>query len=272
MTDMCFTPGEPAAVAAHERAAWRGAAPLYSDFIAPFTAFSGQLQIHLKQALIGPTDHILDVGCGTGDLSDQLAAHVESVIGIDFADTMIAEAKRRHPRIEFYQSDAEELPFGDGQFDVVIVNYCAHHLARPEVVFAEIRRVLKSSGWLSLIHPIQTAQPSWGSFVRASEAVLPSQALFGGPLLMVDSPQSYVDYLEAAGFRDIVGRRQVKPIEMATLEPILRGGWAVASLDNQPPEVQEEIRSGVIDNAAPFRRSDGSYRFPDEVIVVAAVA
>ncbi len=267
-----FTPGDPEVVASHEHKARQGAAPLYSDFIAPFTAFSGQLGIHLEQADLKPTDHVLDIGCGPGELAAQLAEKVEHMTGIDFADTMIAEARRRYPALEFHQADAEQLPFDGDQFDAVIVNYCAHHLARPDRVFDELRRVLKPGGRLSLIHPIQLAQPSWGSFTAACEAVLPAEALFGGPLLMVEDPQPYLDYLSTAGFSDVECHRTVKPISMETLEPILRGGWAVASLDKQPTDIQQIIRTGVKINAAPYRQTNGTYRFPDEVLVARARA
>lgn len=271
MTDIAFEQGEPDAVAAHEYAAWQGAAPVYSDFIAPFTAYSGQLALHMEQANLSETDNVLDVGCGPGQLSQQLALHAGKVTGIDFAEAMIEEAGRRFPDLEFLQADAESVPFEDAQFDVVIVNYCAHHLARPGKVFAELKRVLKPGGRLSLIHPIQIAQPSWGSFVRATEAFLPSEALFGGPLLMADDPASYLKYLEDADFRDVSCRRIVKPLYMETLDPLLIGGWAVAGLGNQPKNIQDEIRATIIANTAPYKNEHGTYEFPDEVLVARAV-
>jgi SAM-dependent methyltransferase len=266
-----FESGDPNAVAAHEHTAWQGAAPLYSDFIAPFTAFSGQLEIHLELSRLGSNDRVLDVGCGPGELANQLAKHAKEVIGIDFADAMISEASRRYPNLEFLQADAEQTPFDNARFDVVVVNYCAHHLARPDRVFEELHRVMTNGGRLSLIHPIQTQQPSWGSFMLATEAVLPAQALFGGPLLMTEEPEPYLSYLRGAGFRDLSCATRVKPIRMKTLEPILRGGWAVAGLNKQPQDIQLQIKQNVEQNALPYRRADGSYEFPDNVLVASAL-
>jgi len=117
-----FVPGNPNDVAIHEHAAWQGAAPLYTDFIAPFTAFSGQLDIHLETSGLSITDRVLDVGCGPGALAGQLSEHAREVVGIDFADTMITEANLRYPELEFLQADAEKIPFDQAHFDVVIVN------------------------------------------------------------------------------------------------------------------------------------------------------
>ena len=104
---------------------------------------------------------------GTGVLTAQLQSRADEAVGVDFSANMIGEASRKHPALSFKVANAENLPFDDASFDVAVVNYSAHHLARPEKAFSEIRRVLKSSGRLAVIHPIQSRQPSWGSFADA---------------------------------------------------------------------------------------------------------
>src|SRR5262245_47005887 len=78
----------------------------------------------------------LDVGCGTGFLSFELAARAHRVTGVDFAPAMIAEARRkavaRAAAIRFEEGDAEQLRFASSSFDLVISRHVLWTLAHPE--------------------------------------------------------------------------------------------------------------------------------------------
>ena len=153
---------KPDKVEAHEHSAWEGAAPLYVEHIANLTANSGQLELIRKFVGIGRTDRVLDVGCGPGVLTAQLRECASAVTGVDFSAEMIAEAQRHNPGLDFQVANAEDLPFADDTFDLAVVNYCAHHLARPERALREIQRVLLASGGrLAIVHPIQSRQRRW---------------------------------------------------------------------------------------------------------------
>src|SRR6266566_1521554 len=71
----------------------------------------------------GPLE-ALDVGCGTGFLSFELAARGHQVTGVDFAPAMLAEARRKAAEydasVRFEEADAEQLPFPSGSFDFAI--------------------------------------------------------------------------------------------------------------------------------------------------------
>jgi SAM-dependent methyltransferase len=54
---------------------------------------------------------------------------------------MLAEARRRHPRVEFVQADAEDLPFADGAFDLVVSRIAPHHFSDIGAAMAEMARV-----------------------------------------------------------------------------------------------------------------------------------
>ncbi len=256
----------------HEHEAWQGAAPLYSDFIAPFTAHSGQIDLHHEMSPIEKGQLVLDVGSGTGDVAIQLDRAGANVTGIDFAAEMVEVAKQRHPHINFIEADVESLPFENDAFDRAIANYTAHHFADPESAFGEIRRVLKPGGKLTIIHPIQTEQPSWGAFAMSLAEAVPGDPPIGGPLLMEDDPASYVDFLSAAGFAEANSEKRTKPITMDTLEPIIRGGWAVGMMDKQPQAIQDQVLAGIEERTRPFRLENGSYLFPDQVLIAHAIA
>ena len=96
-----------------------------------------------------PTERILDVAAGTGTVSRILADFGAEVTALDFSEGMIAEGIRRHgdhPRIDFIQGDATELPFDDDTFDATTVSFGLRNVQRPERALAEMYRVTKPGG------------------------------------------------------------------------------------------------------------------------------
>ena len=96
----------------------------------------------------------LDVGCGTGFLSLELAARGHRVTGIDFAPAMLVEARRKSAEsgfsIRFEEGDAENLPFAAGSFDLVVSRHLLWTLPHPEAAIDEWIRVLRPGGRLAV--------------------------------------------------------------------------------------------------------------------------
>ena len=94
----------------------------------------------------------LDAGCGTGFLSLELAGRGHRVTGIDFAPAMLAEAKKKAAAqalaIRFEEADAEQLPFPDASFDLVMSRHVLWTLPLPEAAIDEWIRVLRPGGRL----------------------------------------------------------------------------------------------------------------------------
>jgi len=95
-----------------------------------------------------PGERILDVAAGTGTSSAALARTGATVVALDFSAGMIDEGRRRHPKIEFVEADAEKLPFGDDEFDAVTISFGLRNVAHPKAALAEMYRVLKPGGRL----------------------------------------------------------------------------------------------------------------------------
>jgi ubiquinone/menaquinone biosynthesis C-methylase UbiE len=110
----------------------------------------------LDLVLPGPrTLDALDVGCGTGFLSFELAARGHWVTGVDFAPAMLAEAHRKATArglvVTFEQADAEQLPFPPARFDLVISRHVLWTLPHPQAALDEWIRILRSGGRLVVV-------------------------------------------------------------------------------------------------------------------------
>jgi trans-aconitate methyltransferase len=90
---------------------------------------------------------ILDLGCGTGTLTAQLAGLCNKVIGVDSSQNMIDKAQKQYGNIEFWVCDALALPF-DEEFDVVFSNAVFHWINDHNALLKNIHKALKPQGLL----------------------------------------------------------------------------------------------------------------------------
>jgi len=105
-------------------------------------------------------DAVLDVACGTGDLTQAFARTGASrVVGLDFTQEMLDLAGRKRgslgeaaaSKIEYINGDATGLPFGDDSFDVVSIAFGIRNVGEPDRAFAEFARVLRPGGRLVVL-------------------------------------------------------------------------------------------------------------------------
>jgi demethylmenaquinone methyltransferase/2-methoxy-6-polyprenyl-1,4-benzoquinol methylase len=100
-----------------------------------------------------PRARVLDVACGTGDLSLSLFEITGAgVVGTDFCRPMLAiAAGKTSGRIRLIEGDALDLPFRDGTFDVATIAFGLRNLSNVESGLAELSRVLKPGGWVAVL-------------------------------------------------------------------------------------------------------------------------
>ncbi len=94
--------------------------------------------------------NVLELACGTGQLSYPLSSRVRLWEATDLSPAMIAEAKKKNAssRLHFSVQDATALPYAPESFDAVVIANALHIMPDPDKAMAEIRRVLKLEGLL----------------------------------------------------------------------------------------------------------------------------
>jgi len=118
---------------------------------------------------------VLDVACGTGNTSIPAAKSGAEVTGLDIATNLLEQARTRAAqeglKIDFQEGDAEELPFADASFDVVLTMFGAMFAPRPERVAAELLRVCKPGGRIAMAN--WTPGGFVGKMFRATSKIVP---------------------------------------------------------------------------------------------------
>lgn len=128
----------------------------------PFTRLIGARRLHerlIDQARLRASDRILDIGCGTGNLTVLVAKRypAATVVGLDPDPASLDRARRKAVRnkitASFDQAFAEALPYPDASFDVVLCALALHHVTEEHRIQAlrEIARVLRPGGNFHLL-------------------------------------------------------------------------------------------------------------------------
>jgi ubiquinone/menaquinone biosynthesis C-methylase UbiE len=218
-----------------------------------YDRFMGRYSVPLAPQLadlagIEAGQRAVDVGCGPGALTtvlvDRLGA--DNVAAVDPSEPFVAAAKERHPGVDVRLAIAEQLPFGDNEFDAALAQLVVHFMADPVAGLGEMARVTRPEGVV--------AANVWDfGRGRAPLSVFWDAARELDPDVIDESDLSGAreghlrELFEAAGLRDVEESTHSVEVEHPTFEewwePFTLGvgpaGAHYASLD---PEQQEALR------------------------------
>lgn len=188
----------------------------------------------VRAAAVKPGDHVLDVACGTGDLTRLLAqSGAARTVGLDFTQEMLDIACRKReesraaaPRagapgplaaIEYRLGDAVSLPFADAEFDAVTIAFGLRNVADPARAVAEFRRVLRPEGRLVILEFDRPRNPlvRWTSdlytkWIMPRTATLISRDRSGAYRYLPRSVETFLGREQLAALLAQVGFSQVK--------------------------------------------------------------
>jgi SAM-dependent methyltransferase len=240
---------------------------------------------------VAPGQRVLDVGCGTGPTTIELARRATpggGALGMDISATMIDAARARAARegvdaAEFVVGDAQSAALGEGSFDAVFSRFGVMFFADPAAAFANLHRALRAGGRLafSCWQPVDTNE--WmivpGMVIASLTGALPPIPGPGepGPFSLAD-PDHVQQLLGGVGFGAVevvpaidqvdVGEDQIEFVVTAsTSVGVVREALAA----NDDPAFAEQVRDAV--RAAMVERvRDGRLRLESAAFVVTAVA
>lgn len=247
-----------------ERAGWTAKAAAYDTWFGEITeqAYPRLLNL-LGQDLTGQS--LLDVCCGTGRLTAQIAGRGARAIGLDFAPAMIASAEGRGSDAAFIEADAESLPFPDKSFDQVVCSFGLLHLSNPDRAIAEAWRVLRPGGrYLATVWN----GPDRGSvFFRIffdailSHGTMDLDLPSAPPIFRFADPAEAGRVLEREGFRRVrteTVQSVWEPASGRDVPTLVRKSLVRAAmlLDHQTPAARAAIEAELVRKAEITRQGD----------------
>jgi ubiquinone/menaquinone biosynthesis C-methylase UbiE len=261
-------PADPEFVRSFEHETWTRCAGAYLDGFAGLTMPAVPLLV--DAAGIEAGDRVLEIGSGPGHIAGALSDLGAKVTGIDFSKAMVDVASRRFPEIEFLEADAESLPFEEKAFDAVVSSFVVHHLARPEKVFSEVRRVLEPGKRFAFaVVAAPEAQSSIGAFFAAVAEHHSADELPHGPLFGVTDLAVYESMLASMGLADCKFEFREISWRSPSIEPVLKSFWQWGNMAELPADLQARIEETTRRNLEQYE-VDGGYSLPHEALIGSA--
>jgi SAM-dependent methyltransferase len=216
----------------------------------------------IERAAAAPGEWVIDIGCGCGATSVELAERAGMagrVLGVDISEPMLARARERAPAgapLTFVAADATVYPFEPQQTDLLFSRFGVMFFARPSVSFANMRTALRAGGRLVFVCWREARLNPWlVAPVQAAYLHVPKMPELGpedpGPFSFAN-PDRVRRILAEAGF----GAITFEPLDFtldlangqgldAAVENALEIGPASRALDGQPAELQRAAERSI---------------------------
>jgi SAM-dependent methyltransferase len=238
---------------------------------AAYDAFMGRWSRLLAPAMadlggVTASTRVLDVGCGTGALTEELLRRVDpgDVAAVDPSVSFVEAMRDRFPRLDVRQASAERLPFDDGVFDVALAQLVVHFMSDPVAGLMEMRRVTRPGGVVAAcVWDFEGDRGPLGVFWDAAHTV--RSDVRDESDLAGTREGHLVELVRAAGLHEVQQATLTATIEHPTFEswwePFTRGaGPAGAFVAGLTPDERDRLRA------------ECEARLPHRPIVVTAAA
>jgi SAM-dependent methyltransferase len=231
-----------------------------------------------------PGERLLDIGCGCGQTTLTLAAHVEpggEVVGVDISRPMLEVARQRGEGVanaQFHEADAQTAAFGPASFDGVYSRFGVMFFADPTAAFRNILAALKPGGRLAFACWRSLAENPWMTEpLAAAAAQLPPgppapDPNAPGPFAFADAERVRA-ILADAGFVDVALTAEDTEIGGNTLADSLTLALRVGPLGarlREAPELAPQVSDAVRDALARHVQEDGKVWIPGAVWLATA--
>jgi SAM-dependent methyltransferase len=155
---------------------------------------------------IAPGARVLDVACGTGNLAIPAARRGARVTGVDIAPNSLEQARARAAAegldATFDEGDAEQLPYADAAFDIVMSMYGAMFAPRPSLVAAELARVCRPGGLIAMANWTPEGFVGKSFLISASKVPppegVPAPVLWGDEAMVRERLGPYASHIDMA--------------------------------------------------------------------------
>ena len=263
-----------------ERRGWADAARA-AGYVELFASASDQAIDNLLDAVgAGTGVKALDLCCGHGNVSKALLNRGCEVVGIDFSPAMLAFARRRASNATFIEADAQDLPFDDAEFDVVVSNLGICHVPDQPRAVAEARRVLRPSGKFAMT--VWCGPDTSACFAAVYQAI----KTHGHPDVSIPSGPDFHQFARRDQAVRILSDAGFSNIDMTTVDCVwdldapedlfeiyAKGTVRVATmLAHQPPQNLAAIRSALALSVRQQFAVGNRWRVPVPAALVSATA
>ena len=173
----------------------------------------------LRWVEVEPRQEVLDVAAGTGNIALRAAAAGADVIGLDLTPELFEDARRRAleygVNVDWIEGDAEQLPFEDDRFDIVVSAFGVQFAPRHEVVARELARVTDAGGQIGLVN--WTPEGMIGELFKILGRYLPAPPDYASPPPLWGKEEHVRELFEGTGV-ELEFRRGYNPFRFDSAE------------------------------------------------------
>jgi SAM-dependent methyltransferase len=232
----------------------------------PWVTDEERIRRLVAAARLTGSERVLDIATGPGYIAEAFAGIAREVIGVDLTEAMLAIARERTKErgvlnVSFRAADAENLPFENGAFDVIVCRLALHHLLKPLDVLREMTRVCRAGGTV-LVEDIYASEH-------------PERAAFQDRWEILRDP-SHVRTLSLSELLQLFREAGLETDSVATADDLTPEVERWLSTTKAPPERASEVRRLLeedrlqdLSGTRPFQDATGRLCFHARTAIVA---